>query len=793
MTSASLPVGRIGPYRILAQIGEGAMGRVFRAEQDTPRRIVALKLPQSGSAREAFRRFRREIELLGALEHPHIARLYDAGVAATELGETPYLAMELVEGQPITQAAAHWPQRRKIELLARLARAVHYAHTRGVVHRDLKPANVFVTADGLPKILDFGLARAGTPDQATQLTFVGEILGTVPYMAWEQLAGEADGADPRIDVYALGVIAYELLAGVRPFPDLPTHSIAAALEVLRTRMPPALQERAAACRGDLNTIVMKAMARDPAARYDSALALASDLERYLADLPIEARPPTAAYLLRMFVRRHRAVAAAGALAALALIASAAVSLSFALREQAARRTAEERTAALEATNRFLEELLTAADPENAQGQPVTVRQILDRARIALEQQHTLPPASRALAANALTLTYTQLGDITAALAVLDDAERRIGGQALDAFVQARLRLTRALVQTQVPDMPGALTTLAPLLTPQPPADAGAARVWVEARTVAANAQFSLGHLAQAGAYSAGLAGHAARLLGADDPLTFAVRANDITLLYQNGQVTQARDALAEILPRMDASIGALHSYTLTLRQLQAIVMRDLGDLDAAIAQMTAVAADRERVFGATHDFTLDARRLLIQLLGRKDPGSPQIYAMTRDIAAQLRSQYGIAHRATQQALDDQARAALAVGHVGEAEALYQELLAAHASLKLGDDNETLSRFQGYAELLMKTGRNAEAERRLAALLPRAVAALGEGHLRSFTIRSLHGESLFALGRLPEARAELERAAQLAEAKFGAEHARTRAIREQLARVAAAQAGPAHAL
>lgn len=787
MNTVSLP-DRIGPYRVLDLIGEGAMGRVFRAESDTPRRIVALKLPQSGSAREAFRRFHRETELLATLEHPHIARLYGAGAASTDLGETPYLAMELVEGLPITGAAAQWPQRRKLELLAKLARAVHYAHTRGVVHRDIKPANIFVTGDGEPKILDFGLARARADGENTQLTFVGQILGTIPYMAWEQITGEPGSADPRVDVYALGAVAYELLGGARPYPDLPTHSIAAAIEVLRTREPLPLQVRAPSCRGDVNTIVMKALARNPAERYDSALALASDLERHLADLPIEARPPTAAYLMRMFVRRHRALAAAAVVAVTALVTSVVVSVSFALREQAARRTAEERTAALEATNRFLEELLTAADPEKAQGQPMTVRQILDRARIALGQQRSLPPASRALAASALSLTYAQLGDVPAAAAVIGDAEREIGSRTLDAVAQAKFRLTRAQVQTQVPDMPAVLATLAPLLTPEPPADPAAARIWIEARAVAATAHFNLGHLDEASAYSRGLADHAARLLGEDDALTFGVRANDITLLYQTGKVTEARDALARILPRMEASIGALHSYTLTLRQLQAIVLRDLGDIGTAIDLMTGVTADRERVFGVTHDFTLAARRLLIQLLRTKNPESPEIYRMTRETAEMLRTQYGIAHRATQQALDDQARAALAVGQVAEAEDLYRELLSAHRTLGLGDDNETLSRFQGYGELLLKTGRAEQAERGFAELLPRSIAALGDEHPRSFTIRSLHGESLFALGRLAEARAELEHAGRLAEAKYGKDHVRTRQITEQFARVVAAQAG-----
>lgn len=769
----------MGPYQLVELIGEGAMGRVYRARQESPQRAVALKLPQSGAARDAFQRFRREIALLATLEHPHIARLYDAGVAVTEQGEVPYLAMELVDGQPLTTATAGWPRRRKLELLAKLARAVHYAHTRGVVHRDLKPANVLVTADGEPKILDFGVARARDDGEATQLTGIGEILGTLPYMAWEQLSGQAGRADPRVDVYALGVIAYELLGGQRPYPELPTHSVAAALEVLRTGKPAPLQSIAPDCRGDLNTIVMKALAQDPAARYDSALALASDVERFLADLPIEARPPTTRYLLRMFVRRHRALTAGAAFAAVALVAAALVSTRFALSEKKARLHAEEQTAAFEATNRFLEDLLTAADPEKAQGQSMSVREIIDRARIALDQQQNLPPSARVLATVALAQTYTQLGDTQLGLTLLDEAEQRTAGEPINAFASAKLRLVRGLVQTQVPDMAGAYETLKPLLSPEPPADKALARIWIDARATAANTQFALGHLDEAGRYMDGLGDLSTRLLGADDVSTFAARANEITLLYQNGKLPEARQALEEMLPRMDASIGELHAYTLIMRQQLALVLRDQGESDPAIALMRRVTADRVKLFGANHDFTLASERLLIQMLRVKDPASPEIYAMTREITGRLEKLYGLDHRATQQAFDDQARAAMALGRYDEAEDLYQRVLAAQARLKMGDDFETLARHQGYAELMLKRGQAAQAERYLRDLHARSVKALGEEHPRSFVILSILGEAEAAQGRSADARRDLSRALELAVAKLGESHSRSQAIRKSL--------------
>lgn len=775
--SAALP-DRLGPFQILGLIGEGGMGRVYRAQQETPRRLIALKLPQTGAARQVFQRFQREIALLANLEHPNIARLYGAGVLEEE--QTPYLAMELVDGLPLTQASCDWPLRRKLELLAKLARAVHYAHTRGVVHRDLKPANVLVTAEGEPKILDFGVARARDEDgSGTQLTLAGEIVGTLAYMAWEQLAGGAAVADPRVDVYALGAIAYELLSGQRPHPELPTHSLAAAVEALRTQSPVPLAQRLPAARGDLNTVVMKALEREPGARYDSALALASDLERYLADLPIEARPPTAGYLLRKFVRRHRALTASALVVSLALVAAVVVSARFALSEKKARVHAEEQTAAFEATNRFLEELLTAADPEKAQGQPMSVRQIIDRARIALDQQQSLPPSARVLATVALAQTYSQLGDSKLAISLLDEAGQRIAGQPINPYAAAKLRLVRGQIQTQLPDMAGAYETLKPLLTAEPPTDKALARIWVDAYSTAANAQFSMGHLEEAGRYMAGLGDISARLLGADDASTFGARANEITLLYQNGELPEARQALEEILPRMDASIGRLHGYTTTLRQVLALVLRDQNEIDAAIALMRQVAADRGKAMGPNHDFTLASERILIQMMRIKDPASPEIYALTREITARLEKLSGLDNRSTQQAFDDQARAAMALGRYDEAEDLYQRVLAAQARLKMGDDFETLARHQGYAELMLKRGQAAQAERYLRDLHARSVKALGEDHPRSFLILSILGEAEAALGRNGDARRDLSRALELAVAKLGDKHPRSQAIRKSL--------------
>ena len=202
---------RIGGFRIIRKIGAGGMGAVYEAEQDHPRRSVALKLIRPGiTTPELLRRFEYEAEILGRLQHSGIAQIYEAGTADTGSGPQPFFAMELVDGLPLSEHAARHklPIRARLELFIKVCAAVEHAHQRGVIHRDLKPGNILVTKDGQPKILDFGVARATDADlQATTLqTDIGQILGTIPYMSPEQASGDPSALDTRSDVYALGVV-----------------------------------------------------------------------------------------------------------------------------------------------------------------------------------------------------------------------------------------------------------------------------------------------------------------------------------------------------------------------------------------------------------------------------------------------------------------------------------------------------------------------------------------------------------------------------------------------------------
>jgi eukaryotic-like serine/threonine-protein kinase len=344
----------IGPFRILRLLGEGGMGRVYLAEQDHPRREVALKVLRAAAGAEAQQRFAREAELLATLEHPGIARIYASGTADTPAGPLPYLAIEYIRGKDLIAHAREreLPLPARLLLLAAVCRAVHHAHTNGVIHRDLKPANILVDEQEQPKVLDFGVARVIGHEQFTRMTAAGEILGTLPYMSWEQLVGDAR-IDARSDVYALGAVGYELLSGAPPYPGLSQTTLLGAIETVRSSDPPRLSRTQPATAGDVETIIMNALAHEPAQRYGSAAEMAADIERHLAHQPIAARPPTARYLLGLFVRRHRALTAAAGLIAVALVVATAVSLRFAWSAARARGEAEARPAARAALNNFL--------------------------------------------------------------------------------------------------------------------------------------------------------------------------------------------------------------------------------------------------------------------------------------------------------------------------------------------------------------------------------------------------------------------------------------------------------
>ena len=410
----------IGGFRILGKLGEGGMGIVYEAEQQNPRRRVALKVVRGGHfVDEAYlRMFRREAETLARLVHPNIASIYEAG--RTDDGQH-FFTMELVRGKALSQfvrdrlggeAPDREQLRDRLKLFVTICRAVNYAHQRGVIHRDLKPSNLVVTEAGEVKVLDFGLARITDADvaAATVMSEVGMIKGTLPYMSPEQARGDSREIDLRTDVYALGALLYEILSGRQPVDT--SGSLVQALHAICEVPPRPLRETAAGdpIDADLRTIAEKALDKDPVQRYQSASDLADDVERYLESRPILAHPPSTMYQLRKLASRHRgSVAAAGAIAALLVVLAVTMAVQAQrVRKERDRATAE--AAKASAINAFLQDALGAADPWGKGSRNVTLLDALRQARAKAETSLKTQPLVAASVLQTIGTTFANLAE-----------------------------------------------------------------------------------------------------------------------------------------------------------------------------------------------------------------------------------------------------------------------------------------------------------------------------------------------------------------------------------------------
>jgi len=427
----------IGGYRILGFLGQGGMGVVYEAQQPSPRRRVAIKVVRGAELVDELRlkMFEREAATLARLDHPNIAKIYESG--RTEDGRH-FFAMELVRGPSLAAwlaARPATPDRAEIEQRLKLFRqtcdAVHYAHQRGVIHRDLKPGNVIVAyatastggSEAAPtamvKILDFGLARMTEEDvQATQVTEIGVIKGTIPYMAPEQARGESAAIDVRTDVYALGVILYEMLTGERPY-TVDTGSLLSAIATICDQPPHPLAERwRASVRldPDLSTIVATALEKEPDRRYASAAAFGEDIGRFLTSQPIQARPPSTMYQIRKLVERRKPLFATAA-AALVLLVAAAVGMAVLYvrseanltRALAAESSSRREAATAERTSDFLVDLFDRANPERTRGETVTAKEVMDEGSRRIKDELRNEPLVQASLMHTIGKVYLSLG------------------------------------------------------------------------------------------------------------------------------------------------------------------------------------------------------------------------------------------------------------------------------------------------------------------------------------------------------------------------------------------------
>jgi eukaryotic-like serine/threonine-protein kinase len=451
---------RIGPYRLLRQIGEGGMGLVFEAEQTEPiRRRVALKIVKQGlDTREFVARFESERQAIAMMDHPCIAKVFDAGASAQG---RPYFVMEYVEGTPITEYCDEHrlSVKQRLDLFVQVCEGVQHAHQKAIIHRDLKPSNVMVAeVDGkpVPKIIDFGVAKA--MDQSltdlTMQTNLGQLLGTPAYMSPEQADLDSHGIDTRTDVYALGVLLYEILVGERPFTrqefeNLGFHEVlrkiredepprpSARLTTMATSLDSAARERACEpmalrrrLRGDLDWITMKALEKDRSRRYETASSLAMDILRHLKDEPVLAGPPSKTYLVRKFVKRHRTGVAAGLVAAAAVLLGIAGTTVGLVRAMHAERLAIQEAATATQVSAFLVDIFEVSDPDQERGSTITAREILDMGAARVESELADQPLTQARLLNTIGKVYRNLGLYEAAQPRLQtalDLNRRLAG------------------------------------------------------------------------------------------------------------------------------------------------------------------------------------------------------------------------------------------------------------------------------------------------------------------------------------------------------------------------------
>lgn|GEM_PF-160755 len=734
---------QIGRYRIVREIGRGGMGVVYEAEQADPKRRVALKIiRESLASRELQQRFRRESHLLGQLQHPGIAHIYEAGTEQLAGGTTPYFAMEYIEGEPLdVHVRAQKPELQTIlELFIRICDAVNHAHQKGIIHRDLKPGNVlvkrettslsegsqgtagtdtFIDAIGQPKILDFGVARiSGSDFHATLQTHVGQIVGTLAYMSPEQMDGDPADIDIRCDVYAIGVMLYQILAGRMPI-DISGKPLAEAARLIRESDPKLLGSVDPSFRGDIETIVATAMEPDRSRRYASAAALAEDLRRYIAREPIAARPASAMYQLTKFASRNKAVVAGVVTSFVILlmgIIGTTIGLNSALKANAELKDViaekDQANADLERANLDLETLT-----ENLQAVVS-----FQKSRITDINLKTMGTGLREwMIANVADEQRTALSEILKPVNFTDASKAALRTNLFESTIAAIDReftddpVTRAdlLLSTAISMYELGIYDLA--LTSAERAHTFRAEALGENHIDTAEALSHVGRLQnRLGNYEASLETwqrvEAKILSNADDHhknLMYA-RNGIAAALGKLGRLQESAEIHQSVLENRTERLGADHELTHGSRYNLATALERIGRVKEAIDLYQTALDGRRRILGNEHPETLSVMTSLagaLESLGRVKEAEK----LLRECVTTSRKTNGNKHPDTLSAINSLASVMERMGALEEAEALYLESMTGNREV-LGDRHPTaLYATSNYGYILSILGRTDEAE------------------------------------------------------------------------------------